>query len=55
MKKQPDLFEWADGRPCAEIIDLTPIVIRNMPDVDPKYPESAKVIRPAFGRRRSAA
>lgn len=56
MKKhQLDLFAWADNRPSAEIIDLTPIIVRNMPDVDPKYPEPAKIFRPAFFLKRSVA
>ncbi|HEY0124079.1 MAG TPA: hypothetical protein VGC14_20425 [Rhizobium sp.] len=56
MKKdQLDLFTWAAGRPTAEIIDLTPIIVRNMPDIDPKYPVPAKVIRPDFERKRSVA
>ncbi len=56
MKKdQLDLFAWAESRPSAEIIDLVPIIVRNMPDVDPTYPEPAKVIRPAFERHRGAA
>lgn len=56
MKKdQLDLFAWADARPSAQIIDLVPIIVRNMPDVDPRYPEPAKVIRPAFERRRIVA
>jgi len=55
MKKdQLDLFVWADSRPSAEIIDLVPIIVRNMPDVDPTYPEPAKVFRP-FERHRGAA
>lgn len=54
-QNQPDLFEWAASRPTAEIIDIVPIIVRNMPDVDPTYPEPAKVIRPAFERRRGAA
>lgn len=28
--KQLDLFEWADNRPKAEVIDLMPHVIRNL-------------------------
>ncbi|OYD03937.1 hypothetical protein [Rhizobium sp. N4311] len=52
---QLDLFAWADNRPSANIIDLVPIIVRNMPDQDPQYPEPAKVIRPAFERRRGAA
>jgi len=56
MKKdQLDLFAWADARPSAQIIDLVPIIVRNMPDVDQQYPEPAKVIRPAFERKRSVA
>ncbi|MDJ1632509.1 hypothetical protein [Rhizobium rhizogenes] len=56
MKKdQFDLFAWADSRPSAQIIDLTPIIVRSMPDVDPKFPEPAKVIRPTFERKRSVA
>lgn len=56
MKKdQLDLFVWADSRPLAEVIDLVPIIVRNMPDKDPIYPEPAKVIRPAFERKRGAA
>jgi hypothetical protein len=57
MKKdQLDLFVWADARPSAEIIDLVPIIVRNMPDVDARYPEPAKVISPAaFRRMRSVA
>jgi hypothetical protein len=51
MKKdQLDLFVWADSRPTAQIIDLIPIIVRNMPDVDPRYPTPAKLIHPAFGR-----
>lgn len=45
---QLDLFAWADARPVAEVIDLVPIIVRNMPPVDPKYQEPAKVIRPSF-------
>ena len=52
---QLSLFEWADTRPTAEIIDIVPIIVRTMPDVDPQYPEPAKVIRPAFDRKRGAA
>lgn len=56
MKKdQLDLFAWAENRPTAQIIDLVPIIVRTMPDVDPRYPEPAKVIRPQFGQRRSVA
>ncbi|MCA0342870.1 MAG: hypothetical protein LCH99_24470 [Proteobacteria bacterium] len=56
MKRdQLDLFVWADNRPSAQIIDIVPIIVRNMPDVDPQYPEPAKVIRPAFERRRNVA
>ncbi|MGO4480412.1 MULTISPECIES: hypothetical protein [Rhizobium] len=58
MKKdqnQLDLFAWADSRPRAQIIDLVPIIVRNMPEHDPQYPEPAKVIRPAFERKRGAA
>ncbi|WP_162895058.1 hypothetical protein [Rhizobium terrae] len=56
MKKdQLDLFVWAANRPSAEIIDLTPIIVRNMPDVDPRYPEPAKVIKPEFRRERKVA
>ena len=65
MKKpttiQLDLFEWADSRPIATVlpitrpsavvIDLTPIIVANMPDVDPQYPEPAKVIQ--SGRKRA--
>lgn len=54
-KDQLDLFIWAETRPSAQIIDLTPIIVRNMPDKDPIYPEPAKVFRPAFERRRSVA
>jgi hypothetical protein len=53
--KQLNLFEWADARPTAKVIDLVPIIVRTMPDVDPKYPEPAKVFRPAFERKRSVA
>jgi hypothetical protein len=52
---QLDLFTWASSRPTAEIIDLVPIIVRNMPDQDQQYPEPAKVIRPAFERKRGAA
>lgn len=56
MKKdQLDLFVWGESRPTAEIIDLVPIIVRNMPDVDPRYPEPAKVIRPDFPLKRSVA
>lgn len=57
MKKdQLDLFAWADARPSARVIDLVPIIVRNMPDVDPRYPEPAKVITPwQFQRERSVA
>lgn len=60
MKKaSPDqlcLLAWGDARPTAQIIDLVPIIVRNMPDVDPQYPEPAKVIAPArFQRERSVA
>ncbi|WOS62160.1 hypothetical protein [Sinorhizobium fredii] len=56
MKKdQLDLFAWAESRPTAEIIDLVPIIVRGMPDVDPTYPEPAKVIYPAFERKRKVA
>jgi len=56
MKKdQMDLFAWADTRTSAEIIDLVPIIVRNMPDVDPRYAEPAKVIYPAFERGRNVA
>nr|WP_316656569.1 hypothetical protein [uncultured Gellertiella sp.] len=41
-----------ENRPMAEIIDLTPIIVRLMPDVDPQYPEPAKVL--AFAERRLA-
>jgi hypothetical protein len=57
MKKndsQGDLFVWADSRPSAEIIDLVPIIVRTMPDVDPTYPEPAKVLSPKFGKRDAA-
>jgi hypothetical protein len=55
MKKdQLDLFAWADTRPTAQIIDLVPIIVRTMPDVDPQYPEPAKVFRP-FERGRNVA
>lgn len=38
------------------IIDLVPIIVRNMPDVDPRYSEPAKVIAPAaFQRERNVA
>jgi hypothetical protein len=53
-KDQLDLFVWADNRPTATIIDLTPIIVRLMPDVDPRYPEPAKVFRPFDGRRTAA-
>jgi hypothetical protein len=52
---QLNLFEWADSRPSAEVIDLTPIIVRNMPAVDPRYPEPAQVIYPAFERKRNVA
>lgn len=52
---QLDLFVWADNRPSATVIDLVPIIVRNMPDIDPRYPEPATVIRPVFERKRSAA
>lgn len=56
MKKdQLDLFTWADNRPSAQVIDLIPIIVRTMPDVDHQYPEPAKVIRPAFSMRRNVA
>ncbi|MBB3610979.1 hypothetical protein FHX11_003931 [Rhizobium sp. BK602] len=54
-KDQLDLFAWSDSRPSAQIIDLVPIIVRNMPDEDPTYPEPAKVIRPRFERKRSVA
>lgn len=55
-ENQLDLFIWAKTRPTAEIIDLVPIIVRNMPDVDPRYPEPAKVIAPAvFHRERNVA
>ena len=54
-KDQPTLFEWAEKRPTAEVIDLTPIIVRTMPDFDPQYPEPAKVYRPAFGEARRGA
>lgn len=50
--QQMDLFTWADNRPSAEIIDLTPIIVRLMPDVDIQYPTPAQVIRPEFRRER---
>ena len=53
--QQLNLFEWANSRPTAEIIDIVPVIVRNMPDVDPRYPEPAKVIRPTFERKRSIA
>lgn len=53
--EQLDLFVWAASRPTAHVIDLVPIIVRNMPDVDPTYPEPAKIIRPAFERKRGAA
>lgn len=28
--KQLDLFQWANGRPSAEVIDLMPAIIRNI-------------------------
>lgn len=28
--KQMDLFQWADNRPTAEVIDLMPAIIRNI-------------------------
>ncbi|MBB2821287.1 UNVERIFIED_ORG: hypothetical protein GGD59_004559 [Rhizobium esperanzae] len=52
---QLDLFAWAISRPSAEVIDLVPIIVRNMPDQDPQYPEPAKVIRPAFEKKRGVA
>ncbi|MDX0409229.1 hypothetical protein GHK39_03925 [Sinorhizobium medicae] len=53
---QLDLFAWAETRPTAQIIDLTPIIVRTMPDIDPRYPEPAKVIAPAaFQRERNVA
>ncbi|MCF3638723.1 hypothetical protein LXM94_01895 [Rhizobium sp. TRM95111] len=56
MKKdQLDLFTWADNRPSAQVIDLVPIIVRNMPEVDPQYPEPAKLYRPEFERKRGAA
>lgn len=57
MKKdQLNLFAWADSRPSAEVIDLVPIIVRNMPDHDPQYPEPAKVIKPVqFQRERNVA
>lgn len=42
-------------RASPDIVDLVPIIVRTMPDVDPQYPEPAKVIRPAFERKRSVA
>lgn len=57
MKKdQLDLFAWADTRPSAEVIDIVPIIVRTMPDVDPRYPEPAKIIAPQqFRHQRGAA
>ena len=52
---QFDLFEWASKRPSAAIIDLVPIIVRLMPDVDLQYPEPAKVIRFEAKKERSAA
>jgi hypothetical protein len=52
---QMDLFAWAETRPTAEIIDITPIIVRLMPDVDLQYPEPAKVISFENKRERSAA
>lgn len=52
---QLDLFVWAENLPTAQIIEIIPIIVRNMPDVDPRYPEPAKVIRPNFGRERNVA
>jgi hypothetical protein len=28
--KQLDLFQWADNRPTAQVIDLMPAIIRNI-------------------------
>lgn len=42
----------ASVRNSENIIDLTPIIVRLMPDFDPQYPEPAKVIRPTFRRDR---
>lgn len=28
--KQMDLFQWADSRPSAEVIDLMPAIIKNI-------------------------
>lgn len=28
--KQLDLFQWAESRPTAEVIDLMPAIIRNI-------------------------
>ncbi|NLS07631.1 hypothetical protein HGP14_30675 [Rhizobium sp. P32RR-XVIII] len=57
MQEQLDLFAWADSRPSAIIIDLTPIIVRLMPAVDPVYEKPAQVIRPSFrsDRKRGAA
>ena len=30
--EQLDLVTWAADRPTAEVVDLVPIIIRNMPD-----------------------
>lgn len=28
--KQMDLFQWADSRPSAEVVDLMPAIIKNI-------------------------
>lgn len=53
--RQGDLFDWARSRPSAEIIDLIPIIVRNMAEVDPQYPTPAQVIRPDFSDRNRGA
>lgn len=45
----------AEVQSSPKIIDIVPIIVRTMPDVDPQYPEPAKVIRPTFERKRGVA
>lgn len=54
--EQLDLFKWAQNRPSAQIIDIVPIIVRNMPDFDHQYEQPAQVIQPErFRRQRSVA
>lgn len=45
---QLDLFAWAESRPRAQVIDLTPIIVSRMPAHDLQYAEPAKIIRAPF-------